>query len=233
MIGKPFQWRFVIKWAIATGVSWLVTHPMLHRIALELSPLWAPVMVTLVATVTFVQALARKRRSLEPQWRSIPINTGWAIVAVISIALGRPGSIAGVLQWPFLRQYISRSPWWILMSSVGACIALVISGVVVGGNVYLYFALEGAALGLMQWLVLRRQLTSAGWWIVASTIGWLIGGLGTVAAGAVYNLLSNDLSDAAALVVAHTAPNMIGGVLCGVVTGVSLAMLLRKQKSPA
>lgn len=233
MIDKPFQWTFVIKWAVATGVSWLFAHPVLHGIALELSPLWAPVMVTLVATVTFVQALARRRRSLEPHWRSITINTGWAIVAVISIALSLPGSIAGVLQWTFLRQYISQSPWWILVSSVGACIALATSGVVVSGNVYLYFGLEGAVLGLMQWLVLRRQLTSASWWIIASTIGWLVGGLGTVAAGAVYNLLSDDLSEEAALVVAHTAPNMIGGALCGVVTGVSLAVLLRKQKSHA
>ena len=230
---KPFQWTFVVKWAIATGISWLLAHPLLHLIALELSLLWAPVMVTLVASATFVQALARRRRSLEPRWRSIAINTGWAIVAVISLALARPGSIAGVLQWPFLRQHISGSPRWILVSSVGACIALVISGVVVSGNVYLYFALEGAVLGLMQWLVLRRQLTSAGWWVVASTIGWLAGGLGTAAAGAVYTLLSDHLSDEAALVVAHTAPNMIGGALCGVVTGVSLAVLLRGQKSHA
>ena len=233
MIDKPFQWAFVVKWAIATGVSWLLAHPVLHLIALELSPLWAPVMVTLVASATFVQALVRRRRSLEPRWRSIAINTGWAIVAVISLALTRPGSIAGVLQWPFLRRHISGSPRWILVSSVGACITLVISGVVVSSNAYLYFALEGAVLGLMQWLVLRRQLASAGWWIGASTIGWLAGGLGTAAAGAVYTLLSDHLSDEAALVSAHTAPNMIGGALCGVVTGVSLAVLLRGQKSLA
>ena len=232
MIDKP-QWTFVIKWAVATGVSWLLAHPMLHLMALEMSLLWAPVVVTLVAIVTFVQALLRKRRSLEPHWRFIPINIGWAMVAVISLALGQAGSIAGVLQWPFLRRYISRSQWWILMSSVGAFIALVVTSVVVGGSVYLYFAFEGAMLGLMQWLVLRRQLTAAGWWIVASTIGWLVGGLGTMAGGAIYNLLSNDLSEDAALLVAHAGPNIIGGTLCGVLTGVSLAALLSKQKSHA
>ena len=116
------------------------------------------------------------------------------------------------------------------MSTVGACIASTINDVVVSGNVYLYFALEGVVLGLMQWLVLRRQLISAGWWIAASTIGWLVGGLGIVAGEALYNLLRDDLSETASLVVAHAVPNLIGGLLCGVVTGVSLAVLLRKQK---
>ena len=79
------------------------------------------------------------------------------------------------------------------------------------GAEYLYFALEGTVMDLMQWLVLRRLLTSAGWRVVASAIGWLVGRLGVVAAGDVYMLLSDRLSDEASMVVAHTAPMMIGG----------------------
>ena len=30
----------------------------------------------------------------------------------------------------------------------------------------------GAAIGLAQWLVLRGRLTGAGWWILASVVGW-------------------------------------------------------------
>jgi hypothetical protein len=26
----------------------------------------------------------------------------------------------------------------------------------------------------MQWLVLRRQISRAGWWVLASTVGWLV-----------------------------------------------------------
>jgi hypothetical protein len=33
----------------------------------------------------------------------------------------------------------------------------------------------GMGLGLSQWLALRRRTARAGWWIVASVIGWLAG----------------------------------------------------------
>lgn len=233
MTNEPFQWAFVIKWVIATALGWLLANPLLQLFALEFSPIWASILVALVVIVSFVQALFRKRRGLEARWRTIPINMIWSIVAVIAIVLGHAASIAGVLQWLVLWKQFSRSPWWILMSSAGALIVLFTGSVVVTSSEYLYFALAGAVIGLMQWLVLRRQLTSAGWWILASTIGWLVGGLATEVVGEAYNRMSDHLSEHAALAVAHTAPNTVGGILCGIVTGVSLAMLSRKPKSHA
>lgn len=35
--------------------------------------------------------------------------------------------------------------------------------------------LIGISFGIMQWLVLRRFLPHAGWWVVASTVGFLLG----------------------------------------------------------
>ena len=32
-------------------------------------------------------------------------------------------------------------------------------------------AVLGASLGVMQWLVLRRQLSRSGWWILAGSVG--------------------------------------------------------------
>ena len=32
-------------------------------------------------------------------------------------------------------------------------------------------------VGVLQWLVLRRQMARAGWWVVASVVGWLVGWL--------------------------------------------------------
>jgi hypothetical protein len=36
-------------------------------------------------------------------------------------------------------------------------------------------AIHGVSIGLTQWLVLRRQIRQAGWWIVASILGWGLG----------------------------------------------------------
>ena len=30
----------------------------------------------------------------------------------------------------------------------------------------------GAVTGILQWIVLRRQVRQAGWWVLASTAGW-------------------------------------------------------------
>ena len=36
-------------------------------------------------------------------------------------------------------------------------------------------AMAGASVGLMQWLILRRQLSRAGWWVLASIVGGAVG----------------------------------------------------------
>ena len=35
--------------------------------------------------------------------------------------------------------------------------------------------LFGTAAGVLQWLVLRGQVPGAGWWVLASTVGWVAG----------------------------------------------------------
>lgn len=80
--------------------------------------------------------------------------------------------------------------WWLLATVIGGFLGLAIAATtsVVSSNsesvntvapLYLIGALGGAALGLTQWLVLRRYIKHVGWWIVATAIGaviaWLIG----------------------------------------------------------
>jgi len=36
----------------------------------------------------------------------------------------------------------------------------------------LAFLSMGLAIGIAQWLLLRRRLSHAGWWIAASVVGW-------------------------------------------------------------
>lgn len=39
----------------------------------------------------------------------------------------------------------------------------------------LQVALFGGPLGILQWLVLRKQVRRSGWWIAATAIGWAVG----------------------------------------------------------
>ena len=34
----------------------------------------------------------------------------------------------------------------------------------------------GAAVGVLQWLVLQRQIAGSGWWMLASGVGWVVSG---------------------------------------------------------
>ena len=61
-------------------------------------------------------------------------------------------------------------------------------------------ALGGTVLGVPQWLVLRRQVARASWWVLASTVGWVVGGflsgafeggvVGRAVIGAVYGAIT-------------------------------------------
>jgi len=53
----------------------------------------------------------------------------------------------------------------------------------------------GAVLGLGQWLLLRHNVKRAGWWILATIVGWVI------AAGASVGVITGTV-----LVLLHYAP---------------------------
>ncbi|MCK4899229.1 MAG: hypothetical protein KAS38_10645 [Anaerolineales bacterium] len=124
----------------------------------------------------------------------------------------------GVLQWLVLRRRISGVGWWVLTSAAGG---LIIPVAFEGLSESLSFgalmsftgvvALGGAVAGTLQWLVLRGQVSRAGWWVLASTVGW---GLGMTAA------------------IAYSWPGpmwlIVTGAVLGAVTGGALVWLLRK-----
>jgi len=87
------------------------------------------------------------------------------------------GAGVGIMQWLILRRQVSRAGWWVLASIVGLAVAPVVGtavalaggysitpesfGVLVGWIVVA--AVGGAMAGIMQWLILRRQVSRAGW----------------------------------------------------------------------
>jgi len=92
------------------------------------------------------------------------------------------------MQWLVLRRHIAGSGWWVPASALGFPIALVLAdkAMRLAGDFaaapILLGVLFGVLSGAMPWLVLRRQLVRAGWWVPAHLLGSLVGGgLGIVA----------------------------------------------------
>ena len=121
------------------------------------------------------------------------IAAGYARVAAGAI-------LAGALQWLVLRRHLDGAAWWIPASALAVAAAGVVvfaGGAVVGADAgwVAGAGLSGTLLGTVQWLVLRRQLDGAAWWVPASTVGWVVGGpvggaLGWGALGAVYGAVT-------------------------------------------
>jgi hypothetical protein len=82
----------------------------------------------------------------------------------------------------------------------------------------LAFAGAGAVVGVSQWLVLRRWVSRAGWWILASSISWL---------GATYVYVSltraNDVN--------VPFGGAVSGALSGAIMGLVFVWLLRNTSA--
>jgi hypothetical protein len=138
------------------------------------------------------------------------------------------GVSIGILQWVALRGRINRAGWWILASIIGFAvgkfaadyIATSLSGAVGSG---LGGVAIGASLGIAQWLVLRRHVAKAGWWVLASGLAWAIG-------WAIISVVHEEAAGgptAAAYVIGAA-----GAAVAGVITGVSLLGLFRLRRAP-
>lgn len=130
------------------------------------------------------------------------------------------GFLTGALQYGLLRRYLPQMGSWVAMTLggwlVGGFLTLMpgwlgwISPVFSGG---LALVVLGLSIGVGQWLLLRRRLPRAGWWIGANGAGW--GSL--------------------ALILGDTSIGPIGLFLVGFVpacvTAVMLALLLKQAPS--
>ena len=131
---------------------------------------------------------------------------GWFLVGELGV-----GAVIGLAQWLVLRQAIDdRFGWWILASAGGWIVGwgLIVSGILIspesGITSIVTGSVIGLAVGLAQWFVLRRVVSRAGWWVLASTAAWILGLAG---------LLGGTLV----------------GAVVGAVTGFMLDWLLRLQ----
>jgi hypothetical protein len=90
------------------------------------------------------------------------------------------GLLTGCVQYLLLRRYLPRMGWWVLATFLGWILGVILlagwlSLDIVSfpfGRLDLTFLVIGLAVGIGQWLLLRRRIPRAGWWVVASLLGW-------------------------------------------------------------
>ena len=136
--------------------------------------------------------------------------------ATVGFAAGRVvegaviGVAVGIAQSLILPRSISRG-LWVLASTIAWALAWFVGwnlgwSVFGGMGLRMVFVVIGAMAGLLagtlQWLLLRQHTPRAGWWVLASTVGWAVGlglavsvgrALGWMVAGAVGGAFTGPL----------------------------------------
>ncbi len=152
------------------------------------------------------------------------------------------GAVAiGAAQWFFLRRRVHWAMSWFLATSLGWLGSeLVAWGLAVRLITGAFLPVTGAVLGVVplvlvalpQWLILRRHVLKAGWWLVANMagaaaglVGYLAGSLGAIVEALVITPILGETWSTAINVGLASAT---AGAAIGAITGVALRRLLER-----
>ncbi len=121
---------------------------------------------------------------------------------------------------------------WVLATAAGgAAIGTVV--VLTGSNeIFWYLLLTGFAIGVAQWLVLRRYLQGAGWWILASGFAWV----GSLLVISMASGILNPIVEFIASLIGRwwvIGYNFVTGMVVGAGLGVAQWLVLRRQTQGA
>ncbi len=130
-------------------------------------------------------------------WWAAATAAGWGLAgALIGATISEVGSpwqyvfvpLSAAGQWLVLRRRFARASLWLVATAAGAAVAGLAYAVLLalpaaiagpptsGLRLGLSTLVDGVALGVAQWLVLRRAVRGAGWWIPATMAPlWLFG----------------------------------------------------------
>lgn len=140
------------------------------------------------------------------------------------------GVAGGIMQWLVLRQYVAQTGGWVLATAVGYTLAatttaliFTYSDIAVAGMVA-FGTVAGILGGLLQWLVLRRKVAHAGWWVLANTLG-LVVGMG------IAGPLAISLGQAGRVIEPTIVFGTLFGVGVGAIPGTALVWLFRHPRS--
>lgn len=163
------------------------------------------------------------------------------------------GTAVGLGQWLVLRSvlpWLKARTWW-LATSAGAFVAWVLGMIpstvmnttadagnapapemsdwLVFGMAALMGLVLGPVLGLPQWLVLRRRVAGAGWWVVANAVAWAAGM--ALIFFVVALVPAGDLTPATVVIILGGLA--LAGAVVGAIHGIALVWLLVRRRRPA
>ena len=200
--GTPIQWRFALKWVAANALGLTCG---------QIGGLFAG-----FAVGGFLVPVAGQAAGALAAFAAHGAVTGASI---------------GLMQRIYLRQEIDLTRQWILASSLGwaigslaaTWIASMAGAALDELSGALSWALIGASVGSMQWLILRQQVHQAAGWVLANIVGWLMAPPVAALGGVVIGPLVANLGNTAVLIMASA----LTGAAAGVFTGTALVWLLR------
>jgi len=200
---------FWLQWVLASMLGFAVGAAMGNAVANSIPPM--------TCTQSFSDSLIDRLTNFPCILQTLDLD-----LALIVIILGLAG---GFMQWLVLRRRIAGTGWWVPASTLGFPVALVTAEgamrLVGIPSPILLGVLFGILSGILPWLVLRRQVARAGWWVPAHLLGSLVGGaMGIVA----FHVM--------ALIGFYQFPWAAAGAMFGAgldaITGITLVWLLRQ-----
>ncbi len=165
------------------------------------------------------------------------INENWLLLVVGAVARWLiAGLLMGFGQWLVLRHWVDRARWWILASGAGWAGASALG--MTTGLIFieeLRWEIVGWALmlpvlflgvGLFQWLLLRRWVRRAGWWLLASGLSSLTPLVLSYVLYAVLQPQATEGGNGPAIIA-------LAPVLRGLFSGVALVLLFALAGNPS
>ncbi len=98
-----------------------------------------------------------------------------ALLGVLLMALVM-GAVLGAGQGFIMMPYLDRSELWIGLTALGYAAGFIVPALLKLDPLLRYVSI-GLALGLLQWLILRRYVEASSWWIVVNFACWLTVGM--------------------------------------------------------
>ena len=216
-------WSLWLRWVLATALGFLIGGAVSGAVVSGGETRWALVTSPLVAALVL------------------------AVTEVV--AFGVHGAAVGIAQGITLQHSMARSGWWVVATTGGWAVGGAISGSLAGvfggtltgvgpdaGPAGIVVTVAGSVAafvflpGVLQWLVLRRQVGKAGWWVLASAVSFFVAvGLSFPLIVALARLQGWNLPSAQA----WGLGGALAGALYGAMTGAVLVRLLRQPVSAA
>src|SRR5271157_408633 len=154
-------------------------------------------------------------------------NSSQAAQAVRGFVIGAAfGATVGTAQWLVLRRYFDRAGWWALLTFIGwvAYWELNTMNLLVKAQGIAFIpdllnlAIFGVILGVLQWLLLRKKILSAGWWVPANIAGMM---LASLVIDAIDTALQGD----------SPFDFITGSIVLAIITGICMVWLLKRSSS--